>query len=258
MELAGGGCLQFIVMFFTALFMGIGVAGGDLSAPPDDVALVEVIFVAGGATSDVGTLQQAAEVVTQRLTALSLEPISVSVTPDLSIAVTFPALASPTVDEVIAILTANGSLELVDFTGLEAAQLTDQPITTVLYPHVAPGALLNPLTNQPFEGLLSGEDVLTAQALVSSFDPNLWMVSVTFTPEAGERLAAFTREHVGEPLGIVVDGIVVWAPVIQTEIGSEVEIQGNFSQLEAQRLAVSLGGGALPIKLVVASIGLPE
>lgn len=258
MELAGGGCLQFIVMFFTALFMGIGFAGGDLVAPPDEIAMVEVILVAEGETADIDTLQQAVEVVTQRLTALDLEPVSVSVTPDLSLAVTFPALASPTIDEVNAILTANGSLEIVDFTGLEVSQVADQPITTVLYPNVAPDALLNPLTNQPFEGLLSSEDVLTAEALVSSFDPNLWMVSVTFTPEAGERLAAFTRERVGEPLGIVVDGIVVWAPVIQTEIGSEVEIQGNFSQLEAQRLAVSLGGDALPVRLVVASIGLPE
>ncbi len=257
MELAGGGCLQFIVMFFTALFMGIGFAGGDLTAPPDDVALVEVVLVAEGETGDTETLQRVAEVVTQRLTALDLEPVSVSVTPDLSLAVTFPALASPTVDDVIAILTANGSLELVDFTGVEAAQLTDQPITTILYPNAAPGALLNPLTNQPFEGLLSGEDVLTAQAQVSSFDPNLWMVSVTFTPEAGERLATFTRAHIGEPLGIVVDGTVVSAPVIQSEVGSEVAIQGNFSQPEAQQLAVSLGGGALPVKLVVASIGLP-
>ncbi len=63
----------------------------------------------------------------------------------------------------------------------------------------------------------------------------------------------FTGAHVGEPLAIVLDGVVLSAPRINSRLDTGGVIQGNFTQHEAQQLALQLRSGALPIPLRVES-----
>lgn len=77
-----------------------------------------------------------------------------------------------------------------------------------------------------------------------------YQVSGKLKPDAGRRFAELTRAYMphgkknprdlGYRLAIVVNGRLLMAPTIQTEIGDEFVITGNFSCEEALKLAASL------------------
>ena len=72
-------------------------------------------------------------------------------------------------------------------------------------------------------------------------------VSFTWTADGGRQFAALTERNIGQQLAIVIDGNVISAPTIQSRIGRQGVITGNFSADEASDLAVVLRSGALPI-----------
>jgi preprotein translocase subunit SecD len=77
-----------------------------------------------------------------------------------------------------------------------------------------------------------------------------WIVNFTFDSIGGKRFGDATRENVGRPLAIILDGKVISAPVIREPIlGGRGQISGNFSAASAQDLAVLLRAGALPAPL---------
>ncbi len=55
-------------------------------------------------------------------------------------------------------------------------------------------------------------------------------------------------------MAIVLDGVVLSAPVIQAAIRDQGVITGQFDQDEAQSLAVQMQYGALPVPLTVVDI----
>ena len=61
----------------------------------------------------------------------------------------------------------------------------------------------------------------------------------------------FTANHIDRQLAIIVDGEVISAPVIQSRIGRDGQIEGQFTAQEAADLSVALRSGALPIPLVI-------
>lgn len=75
-------------------------------------------------------------------------------------------------------------------------------------------------------------------------------------PEGRRKFAAFTASHIGDYLAIVLDGKVISAPVIKTEIPTgEVSIEGGFRNVrEAQQLAELINAGSLPVPLTIASV----
>lgn len=80
--------------------------------------------------------------------------------------------------------------------------------------------------------------------------PNEPAVLVEFNSEGQKLFAEITREHVGEVIGIFLDGMLISAPVVQEEIpnGTAV-ISGNFRPEEARDLAKNLNFGALPVPI---------
>ncbi len=80
------------------------------------------------------------------------------------------------------------------------------------------------------------------------------MVSVRFTEEGAELFADITRAHVGEQLGIFLDGELLSAPVINEPItGGTAIISGSFTPEEARSLAQNLSFGALPVPIELQS-----
>lgn len=73
-----------------------------------------------------------------------------------------------------------------------------------------------------------------------SIHPPYYVAYIHFTPTAAARLGAFTREHIGARLAIVVDGKILLAPTIVAEFGPWARIQGTFSREEMTRLAERL------------------
>lgn len=84
------------------------------------------------------------------------------------------------------------------------------------------------------------------------FEPNTQaaLVSLEFNEEGKEIFATITREHRGEILGIVLDGELLSAPIIQDEIrDGKAQITGMFSPDEAKELVRNLNYGALPVPI---------
>ena len=97
--------------------------------------------------------------------------------------------------------------------------------------------------------MVSGEDLETASA---SFDENNRpSVSFQLTSTGGRKFGRVTGENIGRAFAIVLDGKVVSAPVIQSQIFPNGQITGNFSIQETQELSLILRAGALPAPLIV-------
>ncbi len=86
--------------------------------------------------------------------------------------------------------------------------------------------------------IIGRADIVSAEAQVNQFGQSSYDVVITVTPEAAERLRATTAGNIGKRMAIVVDGVVLTAPVIQAEIGGGVAvISGNFGAPEAYDIA---------------------
>ncbi len=99
--------------------------------------------------------------------------------------------------------------------------------------------------------LISGDRLTDARV---GFDPNNNepVVSFRFDQAGATRFAEVTRQNVGLPFAIVLDGKVLSAPVIREPItGGSGQISGSFNVSDANTLAALLRAGALPAKLDV-------
>lgn len=99
--------------------------------------------------------------------------------------------------------------------------------------------------------ILSGDRLTDAQA---GFDPqtNEPVVSFRFDGTGARQFARITKENVGKPFAIVLDGKVLSAPVIREPItGGSGQISGNFTVQEAATLSALLRAGALPAPLAI-------
>jgi preprotein translocase subunit SecD len=77
-------------------------------------------------------------------------------------------------------------------------------------------------------------------------------VHFRFNSTGSKKFEKITKQNIGKPFAIVLDNIVLTAPVIREPIlGGQGEISGNFTMEEAKELAIVLKSGALPIKLTV-------
>ncbi len=91
---------------------------------------------------------------------------------------------------------------------------------------------------------LTGEHIERAELTVDAYpDSRRPTVSIEFDREGSRIFADLTRHHVGKRFAIVIDEVVVSAPVIRSPItqGSAL-IEGDFTSQEAQSLAQRLKG----------------
>jgi preprotein translocase subunit SecD len=97
--------------------------------------------------------------------------------------------------------------------------------------------------------IVAGERLTDAQPSTNQ-QTGEWIVNFTFDSIGGKRFGDATRENVGRPLAIILDGKVISAPRINEPIlGGRGQISGNFTAQSAQDLAVLLRAGALPAPL---------
>jgi len=100
------------------------------------------------------------------------------------------------------------------------------------------------------ETLLTGAYLKNAKADFDRFGrPN---VILEFDDEGAKLFEQATLVNVGKILAITLDGQEISAPVVQEPIsGGEASITGQFSVEEAQRLALLLRSGALPVEVQI-------
>ncbi len=98
--------------------------------------------------------------------------------------------------------------------------------------------------------IVTGEDL--AGATVTIDENGQPAVGFRFDGPGGKRFADATAANVGRPFAIILDGIVISAPVIRTAIlGGSGIITGNFTFKEANELSIQLRSGALPADLTI-------
>jgi len=99
--------------------------------------------------------------------------------------------------------------------------------------------------------MVSGEDLVDAQPTTDgqTGEP---VVSFRFNARGGKKFGTVTANNVNKPFAIVLDGMVISAPVIREAIlGGSGQISGSFSFRGATDLALLLRAGALPAPLTI-------
>jgi len=92
--------------------------------------------------------------------------------------------------------------------------------------------------------IVYGTDIRDASAAQGEL--NRWETNFVLTQEAARRFEVYTAANVGNRAAIVVDGLVISAPTIQSKISDTGRITGASSQEEAADLALNLRAGSLP------------
>ncbi|MGQ9618892.1 MAG: protein translocase subunit SecD [Candidatus Aminicenantia bacterium] len=92
--------------------------------------------------------------------------------------------------------------------------------------------------------VITGKDIRNARVGRDEF--NQPIVNFTLSNQGGKVFEKVTSENIGKPLAIILDGRVISAPIIEAVIRDAGRITGQFTQQEAEDLAIVLRSGALP------------
>lgn len=195
-------------------------------------------------------MQDATEVVRKRIDELGTREPTIIRQGANRIVVQVPGLENPQALKDLLGRTAQLSFQMVDDNAAPAdVQAGRAPIGDVIlpYPSQGPGAKI--ALNR--RAIITGDQLVDAR---QQFDPqdNRPIVSMKFDSTGGKAFARVTSSNVGKRFAIVVDDVVISAPVIQSEIlGGSGIIQGNFTTDSANQLAIALRSGKLPVPLQV-------
>jgi hypothetical protein len=69
------------------------------------------------------------------------------------------------------------------------------------------------------------------------------VINLKFDSQTGAAFGKLTKENLNKPLAALVDDRVVMQATIRSEIGAQVEINGNFTEEEVQELVTELSAG---------------
>lgn len=248
---------------------GLDLQGGlrvllEVDVPPDQAV-------------DATALQSAQLIVSQRVNALGVAEPVVQTQGDRRIVVELPGVRDP--QQAIATIRSTALLQFVPIPAGSFPPLAGT-LVNVICPDTTRincgragttaevvAAAVTPLQATPvptdsanltepiptFNALMTGAAL---QEAVVTRDPNSgqWVIQFTLKPEGTALFAEYTTRHVGESLAIVLDGLVLSAPVVNSPIteGSGI-ISGGFTQQGANQLALQLRYGSLPVPLRVAN-----
>src|SRR5579872_4974436 len=98
--------------------------------------------------------------------------------------------------------------------------------------------------------VVTGRDLRNATPQQSSQNGG-WETNFVLSQDAAKRFERFTASHVNDRLAIVLDKVVLSAPVIKGKIADNGVIEGLSGREEAQDLALNLRAGSLPAGIEV-------
>lgn len=79
-------------------------------------------------------------------------------------------------------------------------------------------------------------------------------VAIKFNSEGTKLFADITKRNIGKPIAIYLDGSIISAPVVNTEISTgDAVISGSFTLDDAKNLVERLNAGALPVPISLLS-----
>lgn len=193
-------------------------------------------------------LSEARRIIEQRIDSLgALEPV-IQVQGSRRIIVELPGYDNP--EAAIDLIRDTAQLEFIAV----PSSLIPPPGAEVLTSLALEQQGIDPATitdDYVFETVMTG-DILT-NATVTLDQLGNPAVSFTLSTEGSQQFGDYTRDHRGEILGIVLDGVLLSSPQINAEIRGAGVIEGEFNAADAETLATQLRYGALPVPLRVDS-----
>ena len=196
-------------------------------------------------------MEVATEVIRKRIDEMGTREPTIQQQGGNRIVVQVPGLQDPRALKDLLGQTAKLEFKLVDVTAspAEVAQGRAPVGSEVLpYPDNPSGV---PMIAVKRQVMVSGEDLTDAQ---QSYDQqgNQPNVTIRFSGAGGRKFGQVTSQNVNRPFAIILDGKVLSAPNINEPIlGGSAVINGNFTVESANRLAISLRSGKLPVALTV-------
>jgi preprotein translocase subunit SecD len=98
--------------------------------------------------------------------------------------------------------------------------------------------------------VMTGQDLKDARAQIDQQNQNL--VALEFSEEGGEKFARLTEKNVGHNIAILLDKEILTNPRVNEPIrGGKAVITGSRTLEEAERLAILLRSGSLPVKVEI-------
>ncbi|MFO1184143.1 MAG: protein translocase subunit SecD [Bauldia sp.] len=229
------------------LLGGNAVYEFDLSVADD--GLIRFAYNPVGLNQKVAAIiQQAIEVINRRVNQLGTTESSIQREGTDRILVEAPGITDPQRLKTIIGKTAQLTFHMVNSTiRSEDAAASVGPGQIAIVDANNPG-LSYLVDDTP---LLTGEDLTDAQAAFDQQD-NQPVVNFRMTVSGGQKFGLVTQQNVGRPFAIVLDNVVISAPVIRTAIlGGSGQISGGFTVQSANDLAILLRAGSLPAKLTI-------
>ncbi len=222
----------------TTLRLGLDLQGG-----------MQVILEAQTATTlTVQSIQVARDIIASRVDRLGVSEPSLQVQGQSRIVVELPGLFDR--QEALAAMQNTGFLEFVA-TGDE--YLDPGTVVSTTY-GLTPAQIAAITHTRVYETVVTGNELDLGQIMADTDHlTGKPIIRLGFGPAGREKFAAWTLAHVGKPLSIVLDKKVVSSPVVQEAItDGRAQISGeNIDFDEAQRIALLLQYGALPVPLSV-------
>jgi preprotein translocase subunit SecD len=223
----------------TTLHLGLDLRGG-----------MQVILEAQGDTATVtrDTMDVAGTIIADRVNALGVAEAVVQVQGSNRLVVELPGVADPA--QALAAMQGTGFLEFVDTNGQFLD--TDTAISTT-YGLTADQIAAITWTTVYNTVVTGNELVLSEIGVYSDKLTGRPQVGLGFNAQGTSQVATWSTNHVGDPLTIVLDKKVVSAPVVKEPLtnGRAAISGGSIDQAEAQRIALLLRYGALPVPLAV-------
>jgi preprotein translocase subunit SecD len=217
-----------------------------------------------GATVSAADIEKAMEVIRARLNRLGVTSATVERSPTQGedFAVTLPSVNEP--ERLKAVIHYYGLLELkpvapgtqVPYAAREGAEKAAKEagneafeVLKYVQRYDSDSVAQEGFVVIARKAIVTGSDMREATALASQYNSTNYEIAFSLTPEGALRMAAWTGQHVGEHLAIVLNGEVKSAPVINSQIHDRAQITGGFTRGSAEDLAIALNSGTLPHKL---------
>jgi len=201
-------------------------------------------------------IQQAQEVIRNRIDQYGVSEPSIQVQGTRRILVQLPGIKNP--GDILKLIgqTARLEFKLIDESmSPEAAKTNGVPPGSEIMLEKVVDRTTKKVTETMHlvkkRVLLTG-DMLTAADVRYDTEYNEPYVAITFNSMGAMAFSQLTSDNVGKRLAIVLDDRVYSAPVIREKItGGRAQISGSFTSNEAKNLTIALRAGALPAPLTM-------
>ena len=213
---------------------------------------LEQLEAAGENTGTDGLMQSSMDVISRRLRGLGIDVHSITSAGEGRIMLEVSGQESD--DEIATMFGTAGKLafRMIDMNALP------QDTMEGLAP---PGSEILPMADGSFPpqavrrlGGISGRSILNAKASIDALT-NEPTILIELDKGETAQLAELTLAHVDQPMAIVLDDVIISAPIITEPIlEGTLQLNGGFTVESANRLATMLRSGALPIPFVVLEV----